>query len=65
MDSSAVETDDNTSMQSDIKTIEIMTDFAPGPLDVYRRKSSFCWKEMKMFLDGEDILRFKVSNLVN
>lgn len=43
----------------DVNSLEIMRGFPPGPLDAYRKKASFDWKEMRMFLDGEDILRFK------
>uniref|UniRef100_A0A669E3G6 Acyl-coenzyme A oxidase n=1 Tax=Oreochromis niloticus TaxID=8128 RepID=A0A669E3G6_ORENI len=30
-----------------------------GPLDVYRNKASFNWKDMVRFIDGEDIYLFK------
>jgi hypothetical protein len=43
---------------------EILQDFSPGPLDRYRKQSSFDWKSMKVFVEGEAIMRFKVS-LVN
>ena len=46
--------------QSDVYSLELMKDFPPGPLDHYRQKASFDWKKMKLFLEGEDILRFKV-----
>lgn len=36
-------------------------DFPSGPLDVYRHKASFSWKEMLDFLEGEDIQAFKVA----
>lgn len=36
-------------------------DLPPGPLDVYRKKASFNWKEMVLFLDGEDVQEFKVT----
>lgn len=39
---------------------EILQDFHPGPLDKYRKKASFDWKRLKVLLEGEDILRFKV-----
>ena len=39
---------------------EILKDFPPGPLDLYRKKASFDWKQMKLFIEGEDILKFKV-----
>ncbi|XP_035690626.1 peroxisomal acyl-coenzyme A oxidase 3-like [Branchiostoma floridae] len=38
---------------------ELLPDFAPGPLDLYRKKASFSWKEMKVFLEGEDMVKFK------
>ncbi|XP_053716978.1 peroxisomal acyl-coenzyme A oxidase 3 isoform X1 [Synchiropus splendidus] len=37
----------------------LMEDLPSGPLDVYRKKASFNWKEMAVFLDGEEILEFK------
>lgn len=41
---------------------EKMMDFPSGPLDVYRQKASFSWKEMLNFLEGEDIQAFKVPS---
>lgn len=38
-----------------------LPDFPSGPLDIYRKKASFNWKEMVMFLEGEDMLAFKVG----
>uniref|UniRef100_A0A8C5LPX6 Acyl-coenzyme A oxidase n=1 Tax=Leptobrachium leishanense TaxID=445787 RepID=A0A8C5LPX6_9ANUR len=38
---------------------EIFPDLPRGPLDEYRKKSSFNWKEMAVFLDDEDVARFK------
>lgn len=37
-------------------------DLPPGPLDVYRKKASFNWKEMLLFLEGEDVQEFKVTS---
>ncbi|XP_056884218.1 peroxisomal acyl-coenzyme A oxidase 3 isoform X2 [Takifugu flavidus] len=34
-------------------------DFPSGPLDIYRKKASFNWKEMLNFLEDEDIQAFK------
>ncbi|KAJ8262313.1 hypothetical protein GJAV_G00165050 [Gymnothorax javanicus] len=34
-------------------------DLPSGPLDVYRKKASFCWKDMVRFLDDEDTIAFK------
>lgn len=36
-----------------------MPDLPHGPLDIYRKKASFNWKEMCLFLDGEEMLEFK------
>lgn len=36
-----------------------LPDLPSGPLDVYRRRASFNWKDMVMFLDGEEIIAFK------
>ncbi|KAG1663902.1 Peroxisomal acyl-coenzyme A oxidase 3 [Nymphon striatum] len=41
---------------------ELISDFPPGPLDCYRKKASFCWKQMKLFLFGEEVI--KVQNRV-
>lgn len=38
-------------------------DFPSGPLDIYRKKASFNWKEMLNLLEGEDIQTFKVSKI--
>lgn len=37
-------------------------DFPSGPLDIYRQKASFSWKEMLNFMEGEDIQAFKVPS---
>ncbi|KAM4536661.1 peroxisomal acyl-coenzyme A oxidase 3 [Odontesthes bonariensis] len=36
-----------------------VADLPNGPLDEYRRKASFNWKEMLRFTDGEEMLQFK------
>uniref|UniRef100_A0A3P9L3B8 Acyl-coenzyme A oxidase n=1 Tax=Oryzias latipes TaxID=8090 RepID=A0A3P9L3B8_ORYLA len=36
-----------------------IADFPSGPLDIYRKKASFDWKEMLVFMDGDEILQFK------
>lgn len=38
-------------------------DFPSGPLDIYRKKASFNWKEMLDYIEGEDIQAFKVARL--
>ncbi|KAK3587288.1 hypothetical protein CHS0354_034441 [Potamilus streckersoni] len=45
--------------EEDVNNLNLMKDFLPGPLDEYRKRASFDWKKMRLFLDGEDILRFK------
>ena len=40
---------------------EILKDFPSSPLDLYRKRASFDWKRMKLFIDGEDVLKFKVK----
>lgn len=59
LDPSVVVPDPET-MPKDLFDLELLTDHKPGPLDVYRKLSSFDWKTMKLFMDGEDITRFKV-----
>ncbi|XP_015922377.1 peroxisomal acyl-coenzyme A oxidase 3 [Parasteatoda tepidariorum] len=35
-------------------------DFPPGPLDEYRCKATFDWKEMKFILEGEDVAKYQL-----
>ncbi|KAM8970371.1 peroxisomal acyl-coenzyme A oxidase 3-like isoform 2-T3 [Sarcophilus harrisii] len=37
----------------------LLPDLPKGPLCIYRAKSSFNWKELLLFLDGEDMIIFK------
>uniref|UniRef100_UPI00398F3A2F peroxisomal acyl-coenzyme A oxidase 3 n=1 Tax=Pristiophorus japonicus TaxID=55135 RepID=UPI00398F3A2F len=37
----------------------LLLDFPSGPLDLYRKKASFNWKELALFWDGEEIIRVK------
>ncbi|XP_062964227.1 peroxisomal acyl-coenzyme A oxidase 3 isoform X1 [Cynocephalus volans] len=37
----------------------LLPDFPRGPLQAYRARASFSWKELLLFLEGEDMLRFK------
>ncbi|XP_058526378.1 peroxisomal acyl-coenzyme A oxidase 3 [Ochotona princeps] len=37
----------------------LLPDLPPGPLQVYRARASFDWRQLALFLDGEDILSFK------
>lgn len=38
----------------------LLPDFPRGPLHAYRARASFSWKELALFWDGADMLRFKV-----
>ncbi|KAM8939550.1 peroxisomal acyl-coenzyme A oxidase 3 [Pelodytes ibericus] len=38
---------------------ELLANLPHGPLSEYRKKASFNWKDMVMFLDDEDLVRFK------
>ncbi|KAJ6668431.1 hypothetical protein lerEdw1_011913 [Lerista edwardsae] len=37
----------------------LLTDLPSGPLCAYRKNASFNWKEMALFIDGEEIIQFK------
>lgn len=39
-----------------------VADLPSGPLDVYRNKASFNWKDMVHFIVGEDVYLFKVTS---
>lgn len=39
----------------------LIEDFAPGPLDFYRKKASFDWKKLKTYLFTEEIIKYEVS----
>ena len=34
--------------------------FKSGPLDAYRNNASFDWRDLRLHVEGEDILEFKV-----
>jgi len=40
---------------------ELLPDFPPGPLDLYRKQASFDWKKLKLFLEDESIFEFKMK----
>ncbi|XP_053073628.1 peroxisomal acyl-coenzyme A oxidase 3 isoform X3 [Acinonyx jubatus] len=42
-------------------TASLLPDLPGGPLQAYRARASFCWKELALFLEGEDMLRLKKS----
>lgn len=41
------------------KMDEGIPDFPNGPLDIYRKKASFSWKDMMRFLEGDELIAFK------
>lgn len=49
---------------TDVNKDDDIPDMPPGPLDIYRRKASFNWKDMARFIDGEEIIAFKVMHLL-
>lgn len=38
---------------------DVLHDWPTGPLDKYRSRATFDWKQMKLLLEGEDVIRFK------
>lgn len=38
----------------------ILKDFPPGPLTLYRKQASFDWKKLKLYIEDEHLLKFKV-----
>lgn len=48
-------------MPSEVPSIEENTDFPPGPLSSFRKRASFSWRKMQVFLETEDIVQYKVS----
>lgn len=42
-----------------------LKDFPNGPLDAYRKHASFDWKKMKIILESEEIVKFKVWYALN
>lgn len=49
---------------------DIIKDLPLGPLDFYRKKASFDWKKLKLFIHTPDIVQYEVrfqsfSNLLN
>lgn len=38
----------------------LLPDLPKGPLCAYRKKASFEWKEMALFVEEEDLIRLKV-----
>lgn len=43
---------------------DFIPDLPPGPLDEYRKKASFCWKQMRLVFEDPELLQIKVSNVI-
>ena len=39
----------------------LLPDWPEGPLSQYRRRATFDWRQMKVLLDGEDVVKFKAQ----
>ncbi|XP_015915555.2 peroxisomal acyl-coenzyme A oxidase 3 [Parasteatoda tepidariorum] len=48
-------------MENKTNLKDLLDDFKPGPLDYYRKKAKFDWKEMKILLEGEEILKLQLK----
>ena len=40
--------------------VSMLYDFPPSALDIYRKKASFDWKQMKLLFIGRDMIEFQV-----
>ncbi|GIY03206.1 peroxisomal acyl-coenzyme A oxidase 3 [Caerostris darwini] len=52
----------NAENKFDIKEMaysSLLEDFPPGPLDLYRKRASFSYKQMKLLLLGRDMIEFQ------
>lgn len=45
---------------SDLNLQNLVPDFPPGPLDIYRKLATFDWRKMKFVLENPTKLRLKV-----
>lgn len=41
--------------------VNMLYDFPPSALDIYRKKASFDWKQMKLLFIGKDMIEFQVQ----
>lgn len=42
----------------------VLKDFPPGPLEAYRKQASFDWKALKIYIEEEEIIKFKVLQTI-
>ena len=49
-------------MSLDPEMKETLKDFTRGPLCEYRKKASFNWKDMSVYIQGKESLKLKVDN---
>ncbi|XP_069704867.1 uncharacterized protein [Periplaneta americana] len=57
----AIKNNKSNSKTTTMREMELLPDFPPGPLDVYRKKASFDWKKLKLFLEDESLTEFKTK----
>lgn len=50
----------SSSLEITSEIMELLPDFPSGPLDEYRRRATFDWRKMKLLLEGEEIIKFKM-----
>ncbi|KAG8199726.1 hypothetical protein JTE90_000822 [Oedothorax gibbosus] len=48
-------------MSSNENLKSYIQDLKPGPLDIYRKRAKFDWKEMKILMEGEDLLKLHMK----
>lgn len=44
-----------------VQAKQLIDDHPEGPLTPYRKKASFDWKKLKIALEGEENIQFKVG----
>lgn len=40
---------------------DLLPDFKPGPLDVYRKQATFSWKKLMLLVEGQDVVELKMK----
>lgn len=48
-------------MHLDKDSSVFLEDFPSGPLDVYRKLATFDWKKLRLLIEGDEVLKVKVS----
>ena len=42
--------------------VNFISNLPPGPLDAYRKRATFDWKQMKLFFEDAELLKVKVNS---